>query len=59
MKILCTGLNYLSHIRETGREPPAEPLVFGKFPNTLIGSGEAIVLPPEATHVDAVAEVAV
>jgi 2-keto-4-pentenoate hydratase/2-oxohepta-3-ene-1,7-dioic acid hydratase in catechol pathway len=29
VKILCTGLNYLSHIRETGREPPAEPLVFG------------------------------
>jgi len=59
MKILCTGLNYLSHIRETGREPPAEPLLFGKFPNTLIGSGEAIVLPPEATHVDAEAELAV
>src|SRR5436190_5633108 len=59
MKILCTGLNYLSHIRETGREPPAEPLLFGKFPNTLIGSSEAIVLPPEATHVDAEAELAV
>src|SRR5436190_10101385 len=59
MKILCTGLNYLSHIQETGREPPAEPLLFGKFPNALIGSGEAIVLPPEATHVDAEAELAV
>jgi len=59
VKILCTGLNYLSHIRETGREPPAEPLLFGKFANTLIGPGEAIVLPPEATHVDAEAELAV
>jgi 2-keto-4-pentenoate hydratase/2-oxohepta-3-ene-1,7-dioic acid hydratase in catechol pathway len=59
MKILCTGLNYLSHIRETGREPPAEPLLFGKFANTLIGPGEAIVLPPEAAHVDAEAELAV
>src|SRR5262249_58590771 len=59
MKILCTGLNYLSHIEETGREPPAEPLLFGKFSNTVIGSGEAIVLPPEATHVDAEAELAV
>ena len=59
MKILCTGLNYLSHIRETGREPPPEPLLFGKFENTLIGPGEAIVLPPEATHVDSEAELAV
>jgi 2-keto-4-pentenoate hydratase/2-oxohepta-3-ene-1,7-dioic acid hydratase in catechol pathway len=59
MKILCTGLNYLSHIQETGREPPAEPLLFGKYANTLIGPGEAIVLPPEATHVDAEAELAV
>src|SRR5438045_6940390 len=59
VKILCTGLNYLDHIRETGREPPAEPLIFGKFANALIGPGEAIVLPPEATHVDSEAELAV
>ena len=59
MKILCTGLNYLSHIQETGREPPAEPLLFGKFANTLIGGGEPIALPSEATHVDAEAELAV
>src|SRR5436309_14451449 len=59
VKILCTGLNYLSHIRETGREPPAEPLLFGKFPNTLIGPGEATVLPREATDVDSEAELAV
>jgi 2-keto-4-pentenoate hydratase/2-oxohepta-3-ene-1,7-dioic acid hydratase in catechol pathway len=59
VKILCTGLNYAAHIRETGREPPAEPLIFGKFDNTLIGPGEPIVLPPEAAHVDAEAELAV
>src|SRR5579864_6356221 len=59
MKILCTGLNYLTHIREMGNEPPAEPLIFGKFRNTVIGPGEAIVLPPEATHVDSEAELAV
>jgi 2-keto-4-pentenoate hydratase/2-oxohepta-3-ene-1,7-dioic acid hydratase in catechol pathway len=59
VKILCTGLNYLSHIRETGREPPVEPLLFGKFENTLVGPGAAIVLPPEATHVDSEAELAV
>ena len=59
MKILCTGMNYLTHIREMGNEPPAEPLVFGKFPNALIGPGEAIVIPPEATHVDSEAELAI
>jgi 2-keto-4-pentenoate hydratase/2-oxohepta-3-ene-1,7-dioic acid hydratase in catechol pathway len=59
VKIICTGLNYAGHIREQGRDAPAEPLLFGKFPNTLIGPGEAIVLPPEATHVDSEAELAV
>jgi 2-keto-4-pentenoate hydratase/2-oxohepta-3-ene-1,7-dioic acid hydratase in catechol pathway len=59
VKIICTGLNYAGHIREQGMEPPAEPLLFGKFENTLIGPGEAIVLPPEATHVDSEAELAV
>ena len=59
MKIICTGLNYAGHIREQGMEPPAEPLLFGKFDTTLIGPGDAIVLPLEATHVDSEAELAV
>jgi len=59
VKIICTGINYAAHIAETGREPPAEPLLFGKFANTLIAPGEAIVLPPESTHTDAEAELAV
>jgi 2-keto-4-pentenoate hydratase/2-oxohepta-3-ene-1,7-dioic acid hydratase in catechol pathway len=59
MQIICTGLNYESHIREQGREPPAEPLLFGKFSNALVGPGEPIVLPFEATHVDSEAELAV
>jgi 2-keto-4-pentenoate hydratase/2-oxohepta-3-ene-1,7-dioic acid hydratase in catechol pathway len=59
LKVICTGLNYAAHIAERGMTPPAEPLLFGKFPTTLIGPGEAIVLPPEARHVDAEAELAV
>jgi 2-keto-4-pentenoate hydratase/2-oxohepta-3-ene-1,7-dioic acid hydratase in catechol pathway len=59
VKIICTGLNYAAHIREQGFEAPAEPLLFGKFENTLIGPGEQIVLPFEATHVDSEAELAV
>lgn len=59
MKIICIGRNYAEHAAELGDEPPTEPLIFGKFENTLIGPGDAIVLPPEATHVDSEAELAV
>jgi len=59
VKIICIGRNYAEHAAELGDDPPTEPLVFGKFDNTLIGPGDPIVLPPEATHVDAEAELAV
>lgn len=59
MKVICIGRNYAEHAAELGDEPPTEPLIFGKFENTLIGPGDAIVLPPEATHVDSEAELAV
>jgi 2-keto-4-pentenoate hydratase/2-oxohepta-3-ene-1,7-dioic acid hydratase in catechol pathway len=59
VKIICIGRNYAEHAAELGDDPPAEPLIFGKFENTLIGPGQAIVLPPEATHVDSEAELAV
>jgi 5-carboxymethyl-2-hydroxymuconate isomerase len=59
VKIICIGRNYAEHAAELGDEAPPEPLVFGKFTNTLIGPGDPIVLPPEATHVDAEAELAV
>jgi len=59
VKIICVGRNYAEHAAELGDDPPTEPLVFGKFDNALIGPGAPIVLPPEATHVDAEAELAV
>jgi 2-keto-4-pentenoate hydratase/2-oxohepta-3-ene-1,7-dioic acid hydratase in catechol pathway len=59
VKIICVGRNYAEHAAELGDDPPKEPLLFGKFENTLIGNGDAIVLPPEATHVDAEAELAI
>jgi 2-keto-4-pentenoate hydratase/2-oxohepta-3-ene-1,7-dioic acid hydratase in catechol pathway len=59
VKIICVGRNYAEHAAELGDEPPTSPLLFGKFENTLVGPGEAIVIPPEATHVDAEAELAV
>jgi 2-keto-4-pentenoate hydratase/2-oxohepta-3-ene-1,7-dioic acid hydratase in catechol pathway len=59
VKIICVGRNYAEHAAELGDDPPTEPLLFGKFDNTLIAPGAPIVLPPEATHVDAEAELAV
>jgi 2,4-diketo-3-deoxy-L-fuconate hydrolase len=58
-KIVCVGLNYHDHAGESGMPIPTEPLLFGKFPNTLIGPGEPIVLPPTSEHVDGEAELAV
>jgi 2-keto-4-pentenoate hydratase/2-oxohepta-3-ene-1,7-dioic acid hydratase in catechol pathway len=58
-KIICVGLNYRAHAAEGQAELPNEPLLFGKFGNTLRRDGDPIVLPPEATHVDAEAELAV
>lgn len=58
-KIVCIGLNYREHAAETGATLPDEPLMFAKFPTTLIGPDDEIVLPPEATHVDAEAELAI
>jgi 2-keto-4-pentenoate hydratase/2-oxohepta-3-ene-1,7-dioic acid hydratase in catechol pathway len=59
MKIICVGRNYAEHAAELGDEPPTAPLLFGKFENALTGPGDPIVLPPEATHVDAEAELCV
>src|SRR5262249_55967024 len=50
--IIGTGLNYASHLRDQGREPPEEPLLFLKPGAAVIGSGDPIVLPREATHTD-------
>jgi acylpyruvate hydrolase len=59
-KIICLGLNYRDHAAEAGQEIPAAPMWFAKFANSLIGSGEPIVLPPaHADHVDYEAELAV
>ena len=58
-KIVCVGLNYRDHAAEGGQDLPKAPLLFAKWPNTLIGDGEPIVLPPESTQVDYEAELGV
>jgi 2,4-didehydro-3-deoxy-L-rhamnonate hydrolase len=58
-KIVCVGLNYRDHAEESGMELPSRPLLFAKWPNSLIGPGEPIVLPGQATDVDYEAELGV
>jgi 2-keto-4-pentenoate hydratase/2-oxohepta-3-ene-1,7-dioic acid hydratase in catechol pathway len=58
-KIVCVGLNYRDHAEETGIQLPAAPLLFAKWPSSLIGPGEAIVLPAESAQVDYEAELGV
>ena len=58
-KIVCVGLNYRSHIAEMGRDLPAFPTLFAKFPEALIGPYDTLTLPPESEAVDWEAELAV
>jgi 2-keto-4-pentenoate hydratase/2-oxohepta-3-ene-1,7-dioic acid hydratase in catechol pathway len=58
-KIVCVGLNYHDHAEEGGQDLPKAPLLFAKWPNTLIGDGEPIVLPGESSQVDYEAELGV
>ncbi len=58
-KIIAIGLNYEDHAAETGAEIPEKPVVFAKYPNTVIGPGEPIRIPPITEQVDYEAELAV
>jgi acylpyruvate hydrolase len=58
-KIICVGLNYLTHVGETGRDLPAYPVFFTKFASSLLGPYDDIVLPAESSQVDYEAELAV
>ena len=58
-KIVCVGLNYRDHAEEQGAELPKAPLLFAKWATALIGSGDAIVIPPIVEKCDYEAELGV
>lgn len=58
-KIVCVGRNYADHAKELGNDVPAAPLLFLKPSTTVIGPGDAIVLPRLSTHVEYEGEVGV
>ena len=58
-KIFAIGLNYADHARETGKEPPSEPVVFSKMPTSVTAHEQPIILPASSTQVDYEAEMVV
>jgi 5-carboxymethyl-2-hydroxymuconate isomerase len=58
-KVILVGLNYREHAAEAGLALPERPLVFAKWPSSLIGPGTPIVLPEDSDEVDWEVELAV
>jgi len=50
--VLCIGQNYAAHAAESGSAPPAEPILFFKHPNTVIGPFDDVRIPRDADKVD-------
>jgi len=55
-KIICIGKNFADHAAEIGEEVTAEPLIFFKPSSSIIGHGDAIVIPPQSKQVELEAE---
>jgi 2-keto-4-pentenoate hydratase/2-oxohepta-3-ene-1,7-dioic acid hydratase in catechol pathway len=51
-KAICVGLNYAKHAKEAGAEPPQEPVIFMKAPDTVVGGFDDIVVPPNSVKTD-------
>jgi 2-keto-4-pentenoate hydratase/2-oxohepta-3-ene-1,7-dioic acid hydratase in catechol pathway len=58
-KIVCIGLNYHDHAAETGAEPPSEPVVFMKAPDTVVGPDDTVLVPRGSEKTDWEVELAV
>jgi len=58
-KIVCIGLNYAGHVRETGATTPSEPVVFFKATTALCGPNDDLVIPPGSEKTDWEVELAV
>ena len=57
--VLCIGMNYAAHAAESGNPPPAEPVIFYKAPNTLVGPYDDVRIPRGSSRTDWEVELAV
>jgi 2-keto-4-pentenoate hydratase/2-oxohepta-3-ene-1,7-dioic acid hydratase in catechol pathway len=58
-KIVCIGLNYFDHAKETGATPPTEPILFLKTPDTVVGPNDEVLIPHRSVKTDYEVELAV
>jgi 2-keto-4-pentenoate hydratase/2-oxohepta-3-ene-1,7-dioic acid hydratase in catechol pathway len=58
-KIVCIGLNYHDHAKETGSPIPAEPILFMKAPDTVVGPEDTVLVPRGSEKTDWEVELAV
>lgn len=58
-KIICIGLNYADHAKETGATPPPEPVIFMKATSAIIGPNDEVVIPKNSVKSDWEVELAV
>jgi len=58
-KIVCIGLNYRDHAAETGAQPPPEPILFLKTPDTVVGAHDEVLVPRGSAKTDWEVELAV
>lgn len=58
-KVVCIGLNYHDHARETGAEIPGEPIIFFKAADTVVGPNDTVLIPRKSVKTDWEVELAI
>jgi 2-keto-4-pentenoate hydratase/2-oxohepta-3-ene-1,7-dioic acid hydratase in catechol pathway len=51
-KILCLGVNFVDHAKESSHDKPAYPVVFGRWPSSFVGHEQPLVVPAVSHHFD-------
>lgn len=51
-KFICVGLNYSDHAKETGAEPPKEPILFMKATSAIVGPDDDVMIPRNSLKTD-------
>ena len=55
-KMICVGLNYKDHAAEAGLKPPTYPVLFVRFPTSMVGHGQPLIAPKASRRFDYEAE---
>jgi 2,4-diketo-3-deoxy-L-fuconate hydrolase len=58
-KLVCIGLNYIDHAKETNATPPSEPVIFMKSTTAIVGPNDDIIIPKNSKKTDWEVELAI